>query len=1208
MRRSIGLGLVILSVLGALLTLPVSNPTAYTTNAAVITTLPIGTNYVPLPPGFSTFVINVTSIASKFSSTLQLIQNVSKNTTMTVTEGSGAVLPSLNMYNWIQSTISSGTYGLYLVVNGTYDYLVILVSVSTSPITTSVTTDQSQGLLPPGVVYQVYTSASGPAVQTVSIVETIPLAAAFGLASVSPLYGGNVKVSTTVDGKSGTATLNIPANVFQVLAIVNPSYTNLGPTALPNTVVGRQNATLIVVNPVPVSGYNLTLTYNTMTTTRITFLVTAANVTVYQGISPSPSSVAVQYVIFSNGTVKVTTNIYNTTTTTPYFIFLSNSSVNVGGKIYTSSLASKYHLLVNTYVSGLSTGSTTTVSTSLKAQTNETTKTQIDGGWEFNVTPNSTLITSFVTPITLYANGINTTFAKAAVNIIGAFVNFTNLTIRHLVVYNFTVTPNLSFLKNVVNSGFSLSALYNNVSGLFIVYVNATSVAQKVIHKAILSAGETGVPFTGTSTQSLTVSLVSPPSLGYISLVEFGLWNNFTTVYVNASYRSSSGKNIYAQPVQNYFYAMVIPPSFISLPPAISSVSAQCLQLLVKINAPDAVLYPYGPSPLNSPSVTGPWDMSGSGLVAELVVGSTVVATTSPVFLVPNPAVGFETSTYVIYIQAALAPSDSISSPSDNTVVVHVKPQDAAHATVVLIYNDSDFANQYLFSASKLYMIQATLPFITGTASLALPAVSYLYSPYIYGNISDFMYQSAEASELVLQTSSIPPPAYLFLPIEGYQVWVGYLQSINVTGSGISSSIVLSASNMSTLFQSLFLKEYKTPSNSCTGLYPFAISTSGLEKVLGVSATALNGSRLYITYYDAITNRNVTASTLLLLSKAQTVNQSPIRVEYIFAERFISPLVGYNLSIPTGNVYNGFVTLLDTNLAKQNPTSILSLQVYNLLIKSSKATLSITYNPSNGMSRVLLYVGGSLVKNFTFSGVISTLRETGPGTGIFNGSLATFTVPAGSLTASLQNLNLVLPNGTAVPLTYVQYFANPFLNSSFPYITSNVTATVIDPFVGVAFTVNTQMIPVVAEPIRLSLYGLPVSQLQTSNLMVYGVAPGVYTITPSSPNIVLNVSSIINYPAEFFVQVSIYQGIVTPLPTGVLPGNATFVTTIPVPIPYYAPGLKAHQVVPFYVNIGKLAVVPPGQYTIAVFAVGFAGGAPISEFPTVLYVHANITF
>jgi len=97
-----------------------------------------------------------------------------------------------------------------------------------------------------------------------------------------------------VDGKSGTATLNIPANVFQVLAIVNPSYTNLGPTALPNTVVGRQNATLIVSNPpgVSVPGYNLALTYNTMTTTRITFLVTVANVTVYQGISPSPSSVA----------------------------------------------------------------------------------------------------------------------------------------------------------------------------------------------------------------------------------------------------------------------------------------------------------------------------------------------------------------------------------------------------------------------------------------------------------------------------------------------------------------------------------------------------------------------------------------------------------------------------------------------------------------------------------------------------------------------------------------------------------------------------------------------------------------------------------------------------------------------------------------------------------------------------------------------------
>ena len=792
------------------------------------------------------------------------------------------------------------------------------------------------------------------------------------------------------------------------------------------------------------------------------------------------------------------------------------------------------------------------------------------------------------------------------------------------------------------------------------------------------------VPATETGSGPLTLEFVTVPQYAYITLVDFGIWSNETSVVVQAY--SSTGKQVTLN--KGYFYAVIIPPSI-----SRSSITPQSFECTnapyVYIYDPDAILVPGNP--------TGSFTYASGSLIyngnteqgAIVFYGSTVysvtggefASSTSPLTVSVKGSVSYVPTTTINGLQAyQLSGSSSLLQYyADNNPTVNfyfeqpnylagltvsynnnvwssqtqpgyleIYPQNAPYnadyvitnyvtfkvlssyvpdlvpyqtnafitltpnasfvgATDYYKYVSTDYAVYHYFKATKQYEVQTqiTVPNITATLYFA-NATTPLYASYVPLYYNESYYGANLPAYLALGTYgplTWNAPNFEEFGIYATPLYLSKILYVNVTlPSGQKYAILLTTSNITTLFMSLDAQQLQY----CNGTYEFEISIPGLEKILGLTAQQLNGSTLTVALYDFVTHETLVASTkLVALSELalKAVHHGSVFYFLTFKASTVTLTASTPWFIATSVYTSPSVSFSDLEYAQTNPTSILHLAVTNVTVYHNGYKAMVYFN---GTDTIAVNVYGQVVGVYS-GNLLPSLAETGPATGIFNGTLPFTIIPNTTVTTITVNgitlyingtLGITLSNGTVVPLGPAGYFVLPMVTYQGILIgyNANVSVTVSDPVSSA--TVLTYLTSANITPIRLAPIPTipPMSHAPLGNY--YYTSPVV--ITPTYPVINIYATSIIPYPYEFFIVAIVRPG-----------ANASTAA----PVYYYsyqavvakpALGSTAQPYIEVAVQMSGIITLPPGTYTVEMYAVPFAQGPVISEYPASL-VFTNVT-
>ncbi|MEM0303466.1 MAG: glycosylated S-layer protein, SlaA, partial [Saccharolobus sp.] len=506
---------------------------------------------------------------------------------------------------------------------------------------------------------------------------------------------------------------------------------------------------------------------------------------------------------------------------------------------------------------------------------------------------------------------------------------------------------------------------------------------------------------------------------------------------------------------------------------------------------------------------------------------------------------------------------------------------------IVLWYVSPDFAAYYYYNTTGQFRTSNfTITFANITPELQMPQVfpvSKLYMPF---GIIDPYY-------MFYNSISLGPVNGVIEFVENGHV-VGNITSIKLQINGMNQTIVLSPANVSKLLITPNLGEV----SECSPVFnaPQAFNITALAKLLGLpNVSALNGSTLYITYHDRISGAYVTNKTLLTVGEFYIMPPTiPGSVEWILTAKYVNATTGIPVEISYGVVQQPSATIVDLNLV--NSSNINYLQVINVKIASKYATAEVMYNPSNAST--IVYMNGMFVASYK-GNLLPTIPETTTA-GKFFGPVVNLYVAPGTLGSPNGTMYVVLGSnkvaiGTANLYTYAGYHFGPY--TALPLV-SNVTFTVEDPLIHTTLTGQTTLGAFNNTPIRIYPLNMPITPSSSYKVFYYYTKP--LTLSPTSQYIVISATSVISYPYPFYIESVVFLG--SNVTTGTpVPGTPAFQTVYS---PALGPGVVLQVPVQMYQAISLST--PSSPHTVVMFAVPFAGGPAISEYPTFL-VYTNVT-
>jgi hypothetical protein len=552
------------------------------------------------------------------------------------------------------------------------------------------------------------------------------------------------------------------------------------------------------------------------------------------------------------------------------------------------------------------------------------------------------------------------------------------------------------------------------------------------------------------------------------------------------------------------------------------------------------------------------------------------------------------------------------------------------------VYETTDYAVYHDFQYTGTYKVLATMQvppvnltfyFKGNIIPLYAPSATLvLYEPYYGSTLPTYIALGAlNTTTGTVVSAQWASQLYELVNVYATEQLLGEMLSINVTyHNGTVERIVPSFSNLTTLFVSLDGQEQ----TYCNGTFYFEISIPGLLKILHTAVSALNGSNLSISYHDYITGQTKIANAkILALVGIMPVAQEPGLVEFFMTAYPFYPTPTFAPPwFIAEMVYKGpFLSFTDKQYASSAVTSELSLGVTNLTIVTNntvgpKYKAMIYYNATSGQTVVVNVYG----QKTTISGdVMPTIPETAPGTAIFNGTLpftivTNSTVPAPTVrTAS--NTTVYTNGSLAIVLGGKQYVLGPagyFLLPSVPYknisvgFNAVIYYTVSDPVE--SYSGMTYMTALNFTPIRLAPFNYPSGIIPSANKFTYYYNESL-TITPDDQVIKIYVTSVLPYPLEFYIEALVYPASDFNATTGKIINPTEIVyysysQVVAKPYLYYTATPPAVKSLLVYVQLNGISSLPAGKYVIILFAVPYAGGPTISEYPVSLYfTNVNIT-
>ena len=811
------------------------------------------------------------------------------------------------------------------------------------------------------------------------------------------------------------------------------------------------------------------------------------------------------------------------------------------------------------------------------------------------------------------------------VNSAKTFVAFPSVVVSFTIGANYTYSSGRYAISgNVTESELNPSVVpsyfsYHNTYNYNEFIGNLTAAFKSPLIK-IFNYGLSTTTLTGTS---LTFNILMPleftvEKLGYIYLVMFKIWGPSTTVTVNGV--DHYGAKISAGTFRSY----IALPTYYSTPKVpLSNITCDNRYTLVQVKDVGAVLDTVQNTfdDFNNPSVNGQWDLmtyphvpsylnsslhiavyNGTKLMYTTTVGILPNATNTPVTVTITLQGQTVSTTYsnvpsAIYpVALKFEPSSSYSVTTDliyNTsvplyvVTVYMPLDYVLNTKIVLWYVSPDFAAYYYYNTTGQFKTSNfTITFANITPELQMPQVfpvSKLYMPF---GIVDPYY-------MFYNSISLGPVNGVIEFVENGYV-VGNITSIKLQINGMNQTIVLSPANVSKLLITPNLGEV----SQCSPVFnaPQVFNISALAKLLGLpNVSALNGSTLYITYHDTISGAYVTNKTILTVGEFYIVPPAiPGSVEWILTAKYINATTGIPVEISYGVVQQPSATIVDLNLV--NSSNINYLQVINVKIASKYATAEVMYNPSNAST--IVYMNGMFVASYS-GNLLPTIPETTTA-GKFFGPVVNLYVAPGTLSSPNGTMYVVLGShkvaiGTANLYTYAGYHFGPY--TALPLV-SNVTFTVEDPLIHTTLTGQTTLGAFNNTPIRIYPLNMPITPSPSTKVFYYYTKP--LTLSPTNQYIVISVTSVISYPYPFYIETVVFLG--SNVTTGTpVPGTPAFQTVYS---PVLGPGVVLQVPVQMYQPISLST--PSSPHTVVMFAVPFAGGPAISEYPTFL-VYTNVT-
>jgi hypothetical protein len=552
------------------------------------------------------------------------------------------------------------------------------------------------------------------------------------------------------------------------------------------------------------------------------------------------------------------------------------------------------------------------------------------------------------------------------------------------------------------------------------------------------------------------------------------------------------------------------------------------------------------------------------------------------------------------------------------------------------VYETTDYAVYHDFQYTGIYKVIATMQvppvnltfYFEGNVIplYATSATLVLYEPYYGSTLPTYLaLGSLNTTTGTVVSAEWVSSLYELVNVYATEQLLGEMLSINVTyHNGTVVRIVPSFSNLTTLFVSLDGQEQ----TYCNGTFYFEISIPGLLKILHTTVSALNGSNLSISYHDYITGQTkIATAKILALVGIMPVAQEPGLVEFFMTAYpfYPTPTFAPPWFIAEMVYKEPFLSFADKQYASSAVTSELSLGVTNLTIVTNntvgpKYKAMIYYNATSGQTVVVNVYG----QKTTISGdVMPTIPETAPGTAIFNGTLPFTIVPNSTLpapTVKTASNTTVYTNGSlAIVLGGKQYVLGPagyFLLPSVPYknisvgFNAVIYYTVSDPVE--SYMGMTYMTALNFTPIRLAPFNYPSGIIPGANKFTYYYNESL-TITPNDQVIKIYVTSVLPYPLEFYIEALVYPASDFNATTGKIinPTEIAYYSysqVVAKPYLYYTATPPAVKSLLVYVQLNGISSLPAGKYVIILFAVPYAGGPTISEFPVSLYfTNVNIT-
>ncbi|BBG24102.1 hypothetical protein IC006_1404 [Sulfuracidifex tepidarius] len=865
---------------------------------------------------------------------------------------------------------------------------------------------------------------------------------------------------------------------------------------------------------------------------------------------------------------------------------------------------------------------------------------------DFNATPPT--VNNITTTLTVNDNATlqSSGYASGTENLFNITIYFSHVSANAPADYiAFNITPDYPYLINKVNVTINASAMLTyspSAKPAYVMTFSTESEERGIITGTGYSAlGLDGVGYHSTGNYPLPIA-IGVPGVGYIALVEFGIWDNYTVVTVGGyDQLNVPFSNVYP------YRAEVLTPQFVTYPssPVVSSLSPYCLGVEnITVKAPDDPLYTgFTANSVNAPSVNGQWDTNvppigaSTGFHVYLFNGANLVQSLSNIYTLPEPALhavpvlnttsdkyytveAYTNTTpfYTLKLNIMLTSGTTPQVVEQTTsfagiqyvdgLTLYVPPQDLSATKMEITYVDSDFAVYWYFNNTRGYELNYTITFNTSSLpALHTPKTAYIPQNYYNISLLDGFYAGPLGSILKIATVSTFPGMYLYYPGAMNGIFVGNLTGIAVMlSNGTTENITLTHNNVSSIIPNLELSE----DSSCSGIFTTSISIPGLERVLHVTAQELNGSYVTVYYKDNISGQTIHNTTKLLLNSTAI---APIRngtVDFIITTiKAISPTQVVVGRLPLYVVTQPEIQIADPSEAATSPSSITYLNATSVTIHSTlNYTAVITYNTTTDETNVTVYnmTHGMIYTSKVTGDALPLLARENISSPYYIGSPVNFEFTPGTTSAPYPTL-MVESNGITLSLGLpVQDFVAPKVvlqNGTVLNETVNSTITVnVKDSLGDQFSATAYLLPVNQEPLRIAPYGIYVPHNPTlyttaaSETYMYNQS---VQITSGSLVLNLNVTPVIKYPFFVYMQGEVHEGYAANSTTAVL-GVATGYTYDP----FFAPGVS----LPVSLNLGGITGLEPGHvYTVYVQAYSYPGGPIMSEFPTTLEF-ANVTY